>query len=493
MANVLLITADQLRYDALACNGNPFVQTPNLDALADSGVRFTMGYTPNPICVPARASITTGNYSHRATKSKNNEGLIHDGQNKIAEVFGRAGYETYAMGKLHYVPYSPPGKPKLLHGFQHAELAEEGRILAQYDPKGERREMEEYIDYLHDVGWAGYSRAHGIGNNDPHPAPSPLPAEHHVDSWVATRTIDHLKHHLQTRKNKPFFMWMSFVKPHPPFDPPRPYDRLYDPREILPPLGSPEDLLNRNPYVRVAAATHGMPYLSPEAIRVMRAHYHGMVTFQDKMIGRVMNFLADAGLSDDTIVVYTADHGDLLGDFGGCAKCNFMEGAAHVPFIFSAPGQIPAGTVCNELVGLQDALPTLAALTNTDLAHPTDGKDLTSAWEHNRGVRDVWISQCLESPWQSYMARDNRWKYCYSEVNSIEELYDLETDPGELQNLAGRDGAAEHATRLRKEIIRWCLEHGDHGMINNGNLVRTDMDLEPMCTFNDAVMGWRWY
>ena len=120
--NIILITADHICHDALACNGNEFVQTPNLDRLAKSGITFSNSFTPNPICVPARAAITTGNYPHKCTGFKTNSGKIKDGQLLIARHFADAGFRTYAIGKLHYVPYSPPGKPRLLHGFQHAEI-----------------------------------------------------------------------------------------------------------------------------------------------------------------------------------------------------------------------------------------------------------------------------------------------------------------------------------------------------------------------------------
>jgi len=493
MPNVLLITADHMRYDSLACDGNPFVKTPNFDTLANSGVLFTRCYTPNPICVPARASITTGNYSHRATRNKENSGLILDGQDKIAEVFNRAGFETYAMGKLHYLPYAPPDRPKLLHGFRHAEITESGRMLKQYDPEGKLRGVEEYFDYLRDAGWGGYSRAHGIGNNDLHPAASPLPEEHYVDAWVATRTIEHLKAHVEKRKDKPFFMWMYFPKPHSPYDPPQPYDRLYDPRAISPPFGNRDMLLNRNPHMRIVAAQRGMDYLSHEAIQVMRAHFYGMVTFQDKMVGRVMAFLREAGLQEDTIVIYTCDHGDLLGDFGSCFKCNFQEGSVHVPFIMSAPGRVPAGKVSDELVGLQDILPTLAVMTGAELHYPVDGEDLSSVIAGKGGVRDVFISQCRRSPMQSYMAFDGRWKYGYCEANGVEELYDLENDPTELRNLAAEGEEKDHSGRLRREIIHWCAENGDREMLDGDDLARTEVDVDALCSFKPSAMGWRWY
>ena len=491
--SILLITADQLRYDALGCAGNEVVQTPHLDALAKSGVLFTSCYTPNPICVPARASITTGNYSHRATGTKNNTGLIRDGQNKIAEVFNEAGYETYAVGKLHYVPYAPLDRPKLLHGFRHAELAEEGRIIRQYDPEGKRRGVEEYFDYLRDVGWGGYSRAHGIGNNDLRPAASCLPEEHCVDAWVATRIIEHLKPHLEKDRDRPFLMWASFVKPHSPCDPPHPYDRMYDPRNIPKPLGDADMALTRSPYSRVTAARHGLQYLSPEAVQLFRAHYYGLVTFQDRMVGRLIGFLDAERLRDETIILYASDHGDLIGDFGGCFKCSFQEGSVHVPLIMSAPGRIPSGKVCGELAGLQDILPTIAAMAGVELKYPVDGKDLSPMIGGRGGVRDIYVSQCLESPWQMYMAYDGQWKYAYHEAHGFEELYDLVDDPHELHNLASEAEAQGHASRLQNEIIRWCAENADKTMLDGGSLRMSSVDVEAECRFNADAMGWRWY
>jgi choline-sulfatase len=491
--NVLLITADQLRYDALGCAGNSFIQTPNLDSLAASGVNFTNCYSIDPVCVPARATITTGNYPHRCTGVKWNGGRIRDGQNKIAEVFTNAGYETYALGKLHYLPYSAPGEPKLVHGFQHAELTESGRILAKFDPRNKLRGVEEYADYLSDAGWGGFTRAHGIGNNDMHPAPSPLPEEHFVDSWVASRSLHYLREHVEKRKGRPFLMWTSFPKPHSPYDPPRPYDALYDPRQIPKPYGNFEMLKDRDPGMRITAVTHGMEFLSPEAIQVARAHYFALVTFQDKMIGRLLQFLDETGLRDDTIIIYTSDHGDMIGDFGTCFKGNFMEGSVHVPFIVSAPGQIPAGRTCPELVGLQDIMPTLRTLTGVEMKHEMDGADLSGTMNGKGGVRDVIFSQYLDDPSQKYMAFDGRWKYIYCQSNAVEELYDLENDPHELRNLISEGVEAGQAQRLQKEIIRFCSENSDHAMLDGNRLRRSELDVDAHCHFLPGTMGWRWY
>ena len=182
--NVLILMADQFRHDALHCSGAGWMHTPNFDRLADEGINYLNAFSPNPICVPARACLTTGNYPHKCTGVKNNGGRIRDDQPRIAEHFNAHGYRSYAMGKLHYTPYS---SPRLLHGFTTAELCESGRILAQEKASGRNLGGEDYHDYLYTVGYGGYERAHAIGNNDVHAGVSALPAEHFVDSWVATQ------------------------------------------------------------------------------------------------------------------------------------------------------------------------------------------------------------------------------------------------------------------------------------------------------------------
>ena len=492
--NVVLITADHMRFDALGCNGHPVVRTPNLDRLAASGVRFSNSFTPNPICVPARASITTGNYSHRCTGNKGNGGLVRDGQPKIAEHFARAGYSTCAMGKLHYVPYAPPDQPRLLHGFQHAELCESGRIIRQYDPTGRRRGLEDYHDYLHTVGWGGYERSHGVGNNDVRPCPSPLPPEHYVDAWVAARTVDWIGQHRHRSSDTPFFMWASFPKPHSPYDPPEPYDRLYDPRQLPAPIGHQGLLDGRLPRLARSRVQYGWDLLSPEAIRVARAHYFGMVSFQDEMVGRIVNALDDLDIRGNTVVVYASDHGDLLGDFGCFFKCNFLNGSVRVPILLSAPGRVQAGLVRDQFVGLQDLLPTLCALTECPLGEPVDGQDLTPMLDDaSVAGRDAFISQCLASPNQGYMIYTGQWKYLYTQTGGVEELYDVRSDPDELLNLAG-DGQHDGVMAdLRARLVAWCRDHGDLDMLDGDDLCRAPLDPDEPLAFNAGSMGWRWY
>ncbi len=491
MKNILLFCSDHMRHDALACNGNPFVRTPNLDRLAAGGIRFENSFTPNPICVPARASMTTGNYSHKATGSKDNGGRIHDDQPKLAEHFHRNGYRTYAIGKLHYEPYAPPGEPRLLHGFQYCELCESGRILKQYDPEGKLRGLEDFHDYLYEVGWGGYERAHMIGNNDIHPAPSPLPAEHHEEAWVADRTIAALRRHLDEQADRPFLLWSSFAKPHSPYDPPRPWDTAYDPRRLPEPIGGLADLEGRDRELARRPFRYGWDRVSPQAVQLARAYYYGMVSFHDHQVGRVLDFLDEAGIADDTVVAYMSDHGDLLGDFGNFFKCSMFDGSVRVPFIWRAPGVAEAGKARDHLVGPIDLLPTLTGLTGCPLEHEVDGRDLTPVLKSaDAPGRDFFVSQTWDDPEQKYMVRTRRWKYVYCQEGGTEELYDVANDPEERHNMAGEHPG--ETGRLRKTLVEWCERNGDDQMIADGDLA-TSPAVTGKPEFQDRIMGWRWF
>lgn len=492
--NILLITADQMRWDCLGSMGNPVIQTPNLDRIASRGVLFRNGFSPNPICVPARASIMTGNYPHVCTGMKGNGGKIRDDQPKMTEVLKSVGYRTYALGKLHFVPYSPPGQPRLVHGFEHVDLTESGRYLNEFDPKGKLTGVEDYFDYLKSVGWAGYTRAHGVGNNDVRPCPSPLPAEHYVDTWIANCTITQIDRHQREFADRPFFMWMSSPKPHSPYDPPRPYDAMYDPREVPRPFGSEADLKQRNPLMERIRYDHAIDSLSPEALQVIRSYYYGGISYLDAQIGRVMDHLEKVGQLDNTLVLFTADHGDLLGDFGSFFKVNHLNGSVRVPYLAAGPG-ITEGVVSDALVGLQDVMPTFAEAAGADIGQPVQGTSLMSHMaDSSTPVRDHYVATTMHSPWQSAMLTDGAWKYIYSEACGVEELYDQVNDPHEEVNQAGNPEHAERLEAMRKALHQTAQDLGDTDLLSGDGFVRSDVDRD---RFPDLPvkggMGWRWY
>jgi len=492
--NILLITADQFRWDCLGCMGNEVIQTPNLDAIAHRGVLFSNAFSPDPICVPARASIMTGNYPQICTGSKANGGRIKEDQPLLTEVLKGVGYRTYALGKLHFVPYSPPDEPRLVHGFEHVDLHESGRIIGRYDPQGKLEGVEDYFDYLKSVGWPGYTRAHGIGNNDVRPCPSPLPKEHYVDHWIADCTIRQMDRHVQEFSDRPFFMWMSSPKPHSPYDPPRPYDAIYDPRTVPAPFGSVENLQDRNPSLDQTRYTHAIPTISPEAWQVIRSYYYGCITFLDAMIGRVVEHLRKKGLLDNTLILFCADHGDLTGDFGSCFKANHLNGSVRIPFLAAGPG-VAQGKVSDTLVGSHDILPTFATAAGTEIGQPVQGRDISAHLADTTfPVRDVFYSTTqVGSGRQSAMVTDGRWKYVYSTANATEELYDQVNDIQELHNLAH---SAEHRDRLAtmRDMLRECaVEFDDTHILDGDGFAHTNVDRTKFADAPATAMGWRWY
>lgn len=492
--NVLMIIADQFRGDTLGCMGHPNIKTPHYDALAKSGTLFRKAYSCNPICVPARASMITGMYSHKILESpegyKGNGGHIKNNSFKLPQFLADNGYKTYSSGKLHYLPYTPPEEPNTLHGFQKAVLAESGRMLAYFDPANNRRGVEDYIDYLEDVGWKGYSRAHGIGNNDIHPAASPLPQEHCVDSWVASNAIQYLEEHLKNDNEKPFFIHASFPKPHSPYDPPRPFDQMYSPREVQIPAQN-KDGKPRTPYMVQMAIEHGFNFLSPQAFLNARAHYYGLISFQDQQVGRIIDCLKKNGCYENTIIIFTADHGDMMGDFGFFFKTCMHDGSAHVPFIVSYPALLAGNQVSDSLVGIQDIVPTLLDLIGYQVNEKFDGVSLKNlllgkTFKH----RDYFVSYSLESPVQTYMVRNADYKFIYSEANGVEELYHLKDDLREEYNLIGSHKSLED--EMRSIIFQWAIDNNDLKIIKDNKLIKTPLNPEA-ASFKVKSMGWRWY
>ena len=490
--NVILISSDQFRWDVLSGYGGRVIQTTNFDQLAGEGVVFTNACSSNPTCIPARATITTGNHSHKCTGIKGNAGRIRDDQVKIAAHFAAHGYETYAIGKLHYVPYQVP---RLVHGFAHWELCEEGRLLWQAEVTGEDLGSEEYHDYLAQVGFANMSRAHGIGNNDVRAAVSPLPVEHYVDTWVLNRTVHYLETHLRESRNRPFFAWMSFPKPHSPYDPPEPYHKIVGAADVPEPIGSLEMLAGRNPELQGRHFRYYWNLLSKQMVQLSRARYHSLVCLQDHLIGELLTFLEENDLREDTVILFTADHGDLLGDFGLFFKSCFLNGSVRIPFVLSYPSALPRGQERAHLVGLEDVLPTLCDLAGIAVPPGIDGRSVLPVVQDPGGrLREIYISQHGDDPNQLYMAFDGRMKYCYAQQGRTEELYDQENDPRELVNLAREGSHRSRVKDLRDAVIAWCRENGDDHMLDGqGWLKEAPVAVEHEGKPQPGMLGWRKY
>ena len=320
--NILFITTDQQRGDALGVAGQPWLQTPTLDALARDGYYLTRCYSETPVCVAARTTWMTGQHPWAHGVFGNSRNPMTP-ENTLPGVLTRHGYRTHGAGKFHFTP-----DQRALNGFESTVICEEGRM----------REGDDYHHWLRTTPWAGLERAHGVGNNDIIAAPSPVPESHYVSTWTANEAIGFLHQHHATEPERPFYLHCSFTKPHSAYDPPRPYDQLYAPDDVPEPWRNGKDMPESPPQLRRANFEYTWHSLGPEQIALARAFYYGNITHLDHCIGRLLGVLDGLGIREQTVIVFNSDHGDLMGDHNLFFKSNFYEESTHVPLIVWTPG-----------------------------------------------------------------------------------------------------------------------------------------------------------
>ena len=494
MKNVIYIIADQMRWDVLGCNGADYIQTPNFDRLAESSVNFSCAYSGNPCCVPARGIMATGRYSHKCMDPAGlnfNSGRIMPENVHIADLLQKHGYSTYGIGKAHCLPY------KTNPGFDVFEIAEEGRLEMtrqnNLDKGNQYEHREDYFEYLEKVGYAGMQRAHCIGNNDPRAGEAALPDEHYVDTWATTRSLELLEKHLDSESDKPFYLQLGFVKPHAPYDPPAPYSKMYDPREIPTPWGGAADQEGRNPAMPTFQKNYMIERMDDMAIQYSRAHYFGLITYLDAQVGRVLDFVDSHGIADETIIVFTADHGDNIGDHGLFFKTFFTEGSAHIPLLVSLPGTT-TGKECIQPVGQEDIMPTICDNLGITIPNEIDGASLLPliTQPEAKHAKPFAVSQYGTDDHMSIMIREQRYKYCYVRYNATEELYDLAEDPHEMVNLVTDAKYADELLRLRTTTNQWCIDN-QHSpiLMENGTIGSVEYILEDNLRAPDKTMGVR--
>lgn len=471
--NVLIITADEQSWDTLGANGNPVARTPHLDALAGRGASFRHCYSPYPLCCPARASLWTGRMPHAHHVMGNwrhihpelaTDGLVHP--------FAEAGYHTLYTGKWH-VPGTTPARlgfaaaaaiPAVVRGRDRGRYIEPYRAYAA--SKGYRlapNHMENLtardLSHLHRPGKAPCGTAE-------------IPLEHFLETWQTTQFLDRLA---ARPPDQPFFSVCSFNAPHFPMIVPAPYDRLINPADV--PL--PPSLLT-GPTTRpaeVAAskfARHATELAEGEWRRLI-AHYWGLCSLVDAQVGRIVAFLEEHSLMDSTIIVFTADHGDMMGAHGLLEKGYPLhyEPALRVPLIVADP-DAPAATRPEGIVTLMDVLPTAAALTGVTLSAGHEGISAAAALTGNpdASLRPYAVAETFTfngseggdgdyTSLDAFEARhgaanlsirtpDARYVFRW---NDVEELYDHTADPDEIHNLAADPARAGQVTRLREILL----------------------------------------
>lgn len=434
--NILFLLTDQQRFDTVRALGNPVIKTPALDRLASEGTAFTSAYTPSPVCVAARCSFTFGQYPFH-TKCYDNGFKFPEGRTSFVEALARSGYRTHGIGKCHFVPDG-------LYGFQTRERQEE--IVR--DPQG-----DDYVRFLHEQGFKHVCDPHGIrGEMYYVPQPAQMPSRLHPTNWVGERAVHFIEE--KRPENEPWYLYASFIHPHPPFAPPNPWHKLYRaPMMPLPKMPPDAEALwtlfnrkqNRSKYRDAGLDLH--------LIRCMRAYYFACISFIDFQVGRILKSLEQTGQLDRTLIVYSSDHGELLGDYGCFGKRTMLDSACRVPLLVRQPGRFAAGGRCEKPASLVDIAPTClnAAGAKVD-THALDGVDLADL-AAGRAPREAVYSQLMHGPRGLYMACGERWKYIRSAADRREMLFDRLEDPAETRDRAGVGFFKEPLDKMRKRMI----------------------------------------
>ncbi len=433
--NILFIMTDQQRSDTIAALGNRAIRTPTLDSLVEEGIAFSNCYTPSPVCVAARSATITGLPPHINGCASNNESPL--GRRSIMQVLQGCGYQTHGIAKMHFNP-----ETEALWGFDSRDISEEGAR-----GPGSRNDFHRYLS---ENGYDHVLEPQGIRSEMYYiPQPSQLPAHHHHSTWVADRAIDFLQ---ERDRERPFFLWTSFIKPHPPFEAPAPWNKLYRAADMLPPRRPEgfEQLLTywnrrQNRYKYRDKGYDEMLF------RAMKAMYYACISFIDFNLGRILAALGDE--IDNTLIVFTADHGELLGDYGSVGKRTMLNPAARVPLILRPPDATPGGLLVHRPVSLLDIFPTFAAAAGADDPPPSaEGADLL-ALAAGDVQREVVYSQYSEGNTGLYMIASRDHKYIYSAADHKEWLFDLRIDPDETMNFAGNPRYQGQLAELRRRII----------------------------------------
>jgi choline-sulfatase len=440
--DILIIMADQMVPSALPFYGNPVVRTPAMSSLAESGVVFDAAYTASPLCSPGRASFMTGLLPSR-TRVYDNAAEFTSETPTFAHYLRNAGYRTVLSGKMHFCG------PDQLHGFEERLTTDIYPADYGWTPDWDR--PHERPSWYHDMS--------SVVDAGPCLRSNQLDFDEEV-AFAAQRS---LFGHISSGDGRPFCYVVSFSHPHDPFTIPRKWWDLYRDEDIpMPAVGADEGSLHPHERrLREVCAMNGVE-ITEEHVRAARRAYYGAISYVDDHISALLDVLRDTGRLDDTIVIVTSDHGEMLGERGAWYKMSFYEGAARVPLIVRAPARFPPGRV-PAAVSTMDLPPTLVALAGggetAGVVGPVDGGSLLA---HLSGApdRDEAVAEYLAEGAVApiVMIRRGRHKFIHSAADP-DQLFDLMSDPHEQANLAGDPASAGLVREFRREVAaRWDLQ-----------------------------------
>jgi arylsulfatase A-like enzyme len=464
--NVILIMTDQQGASALPMYGNPTVKAPNLERFAAQGCLFTNAYTSCPLCVPARVSTFTGQYPS-AHGSLDNQKLMAPGKNHLLRIMKETGYVTGLCGKNHCF------REKDLALFDVVkECSHYGPAVAEEEYLEVRRWLRECPDLK---GCWTYVR-------------NPFPPERLGTHWITDRAIEFV----EAERERPFFLWYSIGDPHIPFQTAEPYASMYPPEKVDMPPFLEGEMEGKPRAQQIDHAVMRGAEVSEERIRNIRSIYYGTNTYIDDEVGRFLGRLDELGLSEDTLIIYVSDHGEYLGEHRLIRKSkSAYDCLTHIPYIVRGPGVV-TGSKSDVFVSHEDTMPTVLRAAGLNVPDEVQGRDLGPvlrgegeagrgfAYGEGGGHPDPWpegepfetCSTPVSSDWTprkkvgSYgkmrYVRTRKWKFTAS-IGDKYELYDLEEDPGELENLYGRPGTEEVTSRMMRLLLEQTMRVANPG------------------------------
>lgn len=440
--NLLVIQTDQQQDFTMKAYGNNVIQTPALDNLASKSYVFKKAYCTQSVCSPSRSALLTGLYPHSTGVVSNNVPLDKEIKT-LPEIINDPDYNTAHMGKWHLCD-----EIFAQHGFQTWESIEDN-YRKYYREDKDRSARSSYHHWLIDKG---YQPNREEENTFSRSFAARLPLEHCKPKFLEEKAIEYL----EKVKDEPFMLYVSFLEPHPPFF--GPLDSLYSPEEVILPGNFNHKLTEENPLKwreKVAGEVAEKYDTTEQGWRELRAKYWGLVTQVDMSVGAILDKLESLGLSDNTIVVFTSDHGELMGSHGLAHKGNHLEEAARVPFLLRVPWLNKSQKMIEKRVSQIDLVPTLLELMNNELPGYLQGESLVPALKGEQwfAARDIFIEKksCI-----TVISKEG-WKLMLMK-NDKSQLFNLNNDPLEINNLYDQPEHHDVVKKLTDKIHKWVKE-----------------------------------
>lgn len=463
--HIIFIMTDQHRADALGCMGNKAITTPHIDSLAKNGTLFLSGYSSSPSSTPARSGLLTG-------LSPWNHGML--GYGKVAEhykyempqMLRNLGYYTFGIGKMHWFPQ------KSLHGF-HATLVDESGRTESPDF------ISDYREWFQLQAPGADPDITGIGWNDHCAGIYKLDEKLHPTTWTGRKACELIQNY---QDDKPLFLKVSFARPHSPYDPPQRYLDMYKDAEIPAPfIGDWCDEPDEQQDPEKAASDAAFGNFGEEYAKNSRRHYYANITFIDDQVGEIIRTLKEKGMYDDAIICFTSDHGDMLGDHHHWRKTYPYEGSAAIPYIVKWPENLRRennSPVISQPVELRDFLPTFIELAGGQVPSDMDGisllKLIQGKQDEWRTYIDIEHATCYRAENYWCALTDGKIKYIWNFHIGSEQLFDLEKDPGELNECSKNKKYTSTMEKMRKAMIEHLAERGESFVKNNQLMTRSE-------------------